>query len=95
MWYIVITVSKAETYIADGDGVCLCQFNAGGISWDVNGKLVFVPDFPIFHLSERKNKQQKNDLHKYNFFVIAEGKVSVSLKKYTFENKNPLQQGHM
>lgn len=45
-----------QTYIADINSVGLGEFKGGGVGWHVNGELVFIPDFPIFPLSEIKKK---------------------------------------
>lgn len=53
-----------QTYIADVDSVGLGQFKGGSVMWHVNADLFCIPDFPIFSLSERKNKH-------VNFFILT------------------------
>lgn len=51
---------QTQTYIADVDSIGLGQLKSGGVRWQVNTELVFVPDFSIFPLSKRK--QQAHEL---------------------------------
>lgn len=46
-----------QTYIADVDSIGLGQYKGGGVRWQVNGELVFIPDFLIPPLSERKEQE--------------------------------------
>lgn len=47
-----------KTYIADGDSIGLGQYQGGGVRWQVNAELLFIPDFPIFPLSKRRGKKE-------------------------------------
>lgn len=53
-------IVQTRTYIADVDSIGLGQLKGGGVRWQVNTELVFVPGFSIFPLSKRK--QQEHEL---------------------------------
>lgn len=58
MWSYIWGVSTfavsvmVQTYIADVDSIDLGELEGGGVRWQVNGELVFIPDLPIFPLSK-------------------------------------------
>lgn len=52
-------IVETQTYIADVDSIGLGQLKGGGVRWQVNTELVFVPDFSIFPLSQRKQQEHK------------------------------------
>lgn len=46
-----------QNYVADVDSIGLGQFKGGGVRRQVNGELLFIPDFRILPLSERKKQE--------------------------------------
>lgn len=58
-----------QTYITDVDGIGLGQFKGGGVRWQVNGELIFIPDFLIFPLPVRKQN--------INFIILTHSFIQI------------------